>query len=163
MKDDQYYFHQTPVELAKKLIEKVNIQPNDSVLEPFKGEGAFYNNLPNNCVKYFCEIEEGRDYKDWNQMVDWVITNPPFKIDNKSMFYNLILHFLPLTRKGVCFLGSDSCFGTLTPKRIKELNDMGYYINKIYVSSVKKWYGRYYFIIISNNNNNVLEYIDGNF
>lgn len=163
MKDNQYYFHQTPDELAKKLIEKVNILENDSILEPFKGEGAFYNNFPINSKKFYCEIEENIDYKNWNTIVDWIITNPPFKIDNKNVFYDLIIHFLPYFRKGLCFLGSDICFQSLTPKRIKNLNDLGYYINKIYVSSVKKWRGRYYFIIITRNNNNVLESIDGNY
>ena len=144
MKDEKYYFHQTPSELAKKLIEKVNIQPNDEVLEPFKGEGAFYNNLPP-CIKHWTEIEEGRDYKTFNQQVDWVISNPPFKIDDKSKFFDLIIHYLPLVRKGLCFLGHDDCFCSLTPIRLKKISDMGFKINKIYVCSIKKWRGRYFF------------------
>ena len=63
-KDETYYFHQTPEDLCKELIKEVPFENNDKVLEPFKGEGAFYNNLPTNIEKDWCEILEGRDYKD---------------------------------------------------------------------------------------------------
>lgn len=162
MKDDKYYLHQTPETLAKKLIEKVDILPTDEVLEPFKGEGAFYNNLPN-CIKHWTEIEEGRDYKTFNQQVDWVITNPPFKIDGVSAFFDIMMYYLPLVRKGICLLGHDDCFRTLTPVRLKKINDMGFVISKIYVCSIKKWRGRYYFIKITKNGLNTLEYIEGNY
>ena len=36
VKDETYYFHQTPEELCKKLIEKVPLEEGDKVLEPFK-------------------------------------------------------------------------------------------------------------------------------
>ena len=56
-KTEEYYFHQTPSELCKQLIKKVDIVSGDSILEPFRGEGAFYYNFPNDCIKYYCEIE----------------------------------------------------------------------------------------------------------
>ena len=46
--DEMYLFHQTPKDLAKQLIQYIDFSDNDCVLEPFKGEGAFYDNLPNN-------------------------------------------------------------------------------------------------------------------
>ena len=36
----------TPLPLAIKLIEMTNIQPLDIVLDPSKGLGVFYDNLP---------------------------------------------------------------------------------------------------------------------
>ena len=62
MKDDTYYFHQTPPELAKRLIEFLPLAAGDIVLEPFKGEGAFYDNFPTNVIREWTEIEDGRDY-----------------------------------------------------------------------------------------------------
>jgi len=58
MKDDTYYFHQTPEELCKKLITKIPLIENDIVIDPFKGEGNFYNNYPSHINKQYCEIEE---------------------------------------------------------------------------------------------------------
>lgn len=163
MKDDKYYFHQTPRELTEKLIKYVDFQDDDIVLEPFKGEGAFYDVLPNNIVKHWCEIEEGVDYKDFDGKIDWVITNPPFKLDGKSVFFELLKYYSSRVNKGICFLGSDYCFCSLTPKRIKELNNEGLYLDKLIVTSIKKWRGRYFFMIFKKQKNNFLEFVEGNF
>lgn len=76
VKDETYYFHQTPEELCKKLIQLTPFEPNDRVYEPFRGEGNFYNHLPEYVVKQWSEIEDGRDFKDFNEEYDWVISNP---------------------------------------------------------------------------------------
>jgi hypothetical protein len=169
MKDEIYYFHQTPPELSKKLIEEIQFDNNDNVLEPFKGEGSFYNNLPNNINKFWCEIEEGRDYKDDNtQNIDWVISNPPFRLEKENgnrenSFYHLLNHYSTRVNKGIAFLGNDYCLSTLTPNRLKKLNNQGLYLHKIIVCSVKKWRGRYFFIIFKKEQNNFYKYIEGNF
>lgn len=167
-KDDTYYFHQTPEELCKELIKKVDIKEGDSLLEPFKGEGAFFNNFPSNTINNYCEIEEGFDFKSFNAIVDWVITNPPFRLiddNNKRVnsFYYLLNYYADKVNKGICFLGNDYCLTTLTPKRIKELNDKGLYLHKIIVCSVKKWRGRYFFMIFKKQQSNLIDYISGSF
>jgi len=60
-------------------------------------------------------------------------------------------------------LGNDFCFSSLTPNRIKEINQKGWYLQKIIVCSIKKWRGRYFFIIFSKNPSNLFTCIDGNF
>ena len=163
MKDDKYYFHQTPVELAKELIKYVDVQQNESILEPFKGEGAFYNNFPLNTQRFYTELEDGLDYKTFTDKVDWVVSNPPFAIDGKNAFWMLLKHFLSIARKGIAFLGNDYCFSTLTPNRLKELNDAGWYVHKVVVCSVKKWRGRYFFIIFKKVNNGFYNYLLPNY
>ena len=167
-KDETYYFHQTPEELCKELIKKVDIQEGDIILEPFKGEGAFYNNLPTNTINHYCEIEEGIDFKSFNSIIDWVITNPPFRLvhdDNRRVnsFYYLLNYYADKVNKGVCFLINDNCFSALTPKRIKELNDKGLYLHKLIVCSIKKWRGRYFFMIFKKQKSDVIDYIGGSF
>jgi type I restriction-modification system DNA methylase subunit len=166
-KDETYYFHQTPEELCKKLIEQVPLIKGDRVLEPFKGEGNFYNNLPDFVEKDWAEITEGKDYKDYTKPFDWVLTNPPFKMDEEqtgkrvNTFYKLLKYYTQRAEKGIAFLGNDFCFSTLTPIRLKELNESGWYIHNIVCCSVKKWRGRYFFIIFKKELCNFYSYVDG--
>ena len=48
---DTYAFHQTPVALAQALIPRIPLEPNDTLYEAFKGEGAFYDNFPRRTLK----------------------------------------------------------------------------------------------------------------
>lgn len=150
-KDDTYFFHQTPQPLCRELIKQINLKEGDKVFEPFRGEGAFYNSFPDFVEKDWTEITEGRDYKDYTGDIDWVITNPPFKLDDgvkrENAFFRLLKYYTTRAKKGIAFLGNDSCFSSLTPKRLKELNESGWYIHNIVVCSIKKWRGRYFFIV----------------
>jgi hypothetical protein len=166
--DDFYLFHQTPKELAKQLINHIDFSNNDLVLEPFKGEGAFYDNLPDNINKDWCEITQGRDYKDYTGDIDWCITNPPFRLDTDgkrvNSFYFLLKYYAERVNKGIAFLGNDTCFNTLTPKRLKDLQEThNLYIHNIIVCNVKKWRGRYFFIIFKKGNSSFYKFIEGSF
>lgn len=169
VKDEVYYFHQTPSELCKELIKKVPLESADIVLEPFRGEGSFFNNFPDFVKPKWCEIEEGVDYKDFTEYVDWVITNPPFRLEDEitkkreNTFFKLLKYYTERVGKGIAFLANDACFGTLTPKRLKELNESGWYIHNIVVSSIKKWRGRYFFIIFKKEYSDFYKHIEGNF
>lgn len=168
MKDETYYFHQTPPELCQKLIQKLPLVSGDQVLEPFRGEGSFYNSLPDCVEKYWCEIEEGRDYKDHIGEIDWIVSNPPFQLENKNgkrqnSFYQLLEYYASRVNKGVAFLGNDYCFSTLTPLRMKKLNELGLYLQGYTICNVKKWRGRYFFMIFTREKNDKINFIEGNF
>lgn len=167
-KSEVYYFHQTPSELADDLIQYIPILPTDKLYEPFRGEGAFYNAFPSDNPKDWSEIVEGRDYKDYNEEYDWVITNPPFRLETSNnkrfnSFWYLLEYYTTRAKKGVAFLANDSCFGTLTPKRIKYLNEKGWFIQKIVVCSIKKWRGRYFFIILQKQPSDFYKYLPINY
>ena len=159
-KDETYYFHQTPETLCKELIKHIPyLTTSDLVFEPFSGEGNWLKAFPTNQNVITTEIENGADYRTINlgeKNVDWVITNPPFKIENDkcklvNSFYLLCDYFAGKTNKGFAFLANDYCLSTLTPKRMKDLyQNKGVYIYKIIVCSIKKWRGRYFFIIFKN-------------
>ena len=72
---------QTPIEIAKMIIKKFN--PQGLILEPCKGNGNIYCQLPK--PKDWCEITQGRDFFDYHQKVDWIITNPPYSIYDKFL------------------------------------------------------------------------------
>jgi hypothetical protein len=167
MTDETYHFHQTPADLAKELIKELPLVPTDILYEPFKGEGAFYDNFPTINPKQWSEITQGRDYVNHAEEYDWVITNPPFALnaDTKKVnaFWYLLDYFTSRAKKGVAFLANDRCFSTLTPIRIQSLKEKGYSITGIKVCSVKKWRGRYFFIVLEKNKPAVLTHISGNF
>jgi hypothetical protein len=147
-----FEFHQTPVALAKELISRVPLEPTDILYEAFKGLGAFYNNFPAENPKVWSEITEGYDYKSFLGEYDWVITNPPFRLETGTGRVNsiwlLLDYFSQRARKGIAFLCNDNLPSTLTPLRIKKLEDRGFFIESLTICNVKKWRGRYFFIIL---------------
>lgn len=168
MNEEQtYFFHQTPSELGKDLMQFVPLQTGDVLCEPFRGEGAFFHHFPEGCGKVWAEIKQGRDYTDLSGEYDWVITNPPFRLETGAgrvnSFWYLLDYFTLRAKKGVCFLGKDSCFGTLTPKRLQILKSRGFSITRIVVCSVKKWAGRYYFLVLEKKTDNFLTYLANNY
>jgi hypothetical protein len=173
VKTDEYYLHQTPQPLAKKLIETLDLVAGDTVLEPFKGEGSFYNELPDFVVKDWTEIEEGRDYLSNTNKYDWIISNPPFKLETAepdgapskrvNAFWKLVLHYTNQAQKGIAFLGNDYCLSTFTPTRMKVLNQAGWYLHGVQICAVKKWRGRYFFLTFKKIENKSIGWIDGTF
>lgn len=59
--------------------------PSGVVLDPCRGGGAFHDLLP--AGSPWCEIDEGRDFFDWWEPVDWVIGNPPYSL-TRPWFYH---------------------------------------------------------------------------
>ena len=93
MDKEVYQFHQTPKECAKDLIAFVPLVEGDIVVEPFKGEGAFYDAFPNFVLKDWAELEQGKDYTALTNY-DWVITNPPFRLDFNGKRVNSFWYLL---------------------------------------------------------------------
>ena len=168
MKDDTYYLHQTPKSLAKKIIENIDWKNNENVVEPFKGEGAFYDQLPDYVNKSYAEIEEGIDFRgiDYSD-VDTIITNPPFRLETdngrKNAFFDILMFFAKTKVKKIIFLCNDYCFGSLTPNRLLKLNNEGLYIHSLTTCSIKKWRGRYYVITFTREPNIFFNYFLENF
>jgi hypothetical protein len=170
VKDDFYYLEQTPRDLALDLLAGLPIEIGDCLLEPFKGEGNFYDQFPEGCPKEWCELEDGRDFKSgiWGlPHVDWVITNQPYRIDvgdkRVNSFYMVIDYFSRVARKGMAFLGSDRCISTLTPNRLKELATRGWFLNQIRIVSVKAWRGRYYWLVFGRTPNPAIGFLEKNY
>ncbi|WP_210401946.1 helix-turn-helix transcriptional regulator [Thioclava sp. L04-15] len=68
----------TPPNLAEAIIEHFSHAMAGRVLDPSRGEGAFYNHYPDHVERHWCEISEGRDFLAWGDRVEWVVTNPPW-------------------------------------------------------------------------------------
>lgn len=133
--------------MAKYLINTIKWNDNETVLEPCKGKGAFYNNLPKNVIKKYCEIDEGKDYLEFDEMVDTVISNPPFV--PRKLFWDFQLKAMKTTRKRIYWLINISSLNVFTPNRLEEMNKQGWYIQKFHMVADKRWFGRYVFLEIT--------------
>ena len=51
--------------------------PTGRKLEPFKGTGVFLRYMPDAA---WCEIDENRNFFDWHDPVDWIMSNPPYSL-----------------------------------------------------------------------------------
>ena len=66
----------TPQCIAEMIVN--HYKPTGIVLEPARGTGNIYRELPN--PREWCEITKGKDFFNYNKKVDWIITNPPYSI-----------------------------------------------------------------------------------
>jgi len=64
----------TPIELCERLYH--HFAPKGKILEPCRGSGNFYDTFDQE--KDWCEIAEGRDFFDYRNKVDCIMTNPPW-------------------------------------------------------------------------------------
>ena len=120
----------TPKPVAELMIKMCNIQPTDKVLDPSKGGGVFFNNLPE-CDKSYCEITEDIDYFEASGKYDLIIGNPPYSLWNKWLDKTM-----ELTDK-FCYI-----FGVmnLTSHRLKRIYEKGYVIKKFHILAVDYWF-----------------------
>lgn len=106
----------TPDNIAKLIINEFEL--SGKVLDPFKGKGAFYDNYPNNVEKLWCELDCNKDFFEFNDRVDWIISNPPYSIFNKVIEHSFaicdnIVYLIPINKLTSSFT------------RIKQLSNWG--------------------------------------
>ena len=106
----------TPVAISKQIIDKFNLY--GIVLDPFKGEGSFYNQYPNNIKKDWCEIKENKDFFEYNKKVDWIISNPPY-----SIFDDVLKHSFEISDNIVFLIPLSKVVSSMG--RIRKINNYG--------------------------------------
>jgi len=106
----------TPSNIAKAIIDEFDL--TGKVLDPFRGKGAFYDNLPGTVNKDWCELDEGKDFFSYNEKVDWVISNPPY-----SIFGQVLDHTMELTDNIVYLIPINKLTSSFT--RVKYLAAWG--------------------------------------
>jgi hypothetical protein len=158
-KDPKIVF--TKPSMAKHLLETIEFEEGDKVLEPCLGEGAFYNNFPSFVEKDWCEINEGKDFLLYEGTVDYTISNPPFV--PRKLFWDFHKKAMEISKKAIYWLINVSALNVFTSKRLKEMNQMGWYINSLYFVSDKRWYGRYVFIRIDRNKTTFVDFCEKSF
>tara|TARA_R110000803_G_scaffold38578_3_gene83491 strand:- start:1538 stop:2104 length:567 start_codon:yes stop_codon:yes gene_type:complete len=137
----------TPKPVALRMIEMCELKEGDTVLDPSYGGGVFYDNLPEFVDKDYCEIEQDKDFFDYNNRVDCIVGNPPYSLWNKWLD-----HTMKITDK-FCYV-----FGilNLTDVRLRKIIDNGYGITKIHLLYVDWWFGPSYLILFEKNKPSIM-------
>ena len=99
----------TPIRIAKAIVS--HYKPSGFVLEPAKGTGNIYNELPE--PKDWCEITQGKDFLTYDKKVDWIITNPPF-----SIYDHFLMHCFELADNVVLLAPIAKAFKSMRIERL---------------------------------------------
>ena len=91
----------TPLNISKAIINMFDLE--GLVLDPFKGGGSFYDQFPDTVQKDWCEIDDEKDFFDYNNHVDWIVSNPPYSILDKVLKHSFeiadnVVYLVPLSK-----------------------------------------------------------------
>lgn len=106
----------TPRTLAKAVVG--HFKPVGTILEPCRGSGHFFDAFPSVSTKHYCEIDDGLDFFDWHDPVDWIISNPPW-----SQFRAFNFHAMGLAENIVWIIPLVHFSGKA---RIRDVREMGF-------------------------------------
>lgn len=151
----------TKPEMAKHLINLIQYEEGEVWLEPARGDGGFYNNFPTNVVGRYCEINEGSNFLEYTEPVDVVISNPPFV--PRKLFWDFMTKSMQIARKNIYWLINLSSLNVFTPKRLLEMKDAGWFIQRFHIVSDKRWFGRYVFLKIGKVDLEMITWKEGSF
>ncbi len=146
----------TKPDMARNLIALVDFKDGDRVIDPCRGDGAFYDNLPDNVIKSYCEINENKDYLEHKDKVDITLSNPPFV--PRKLFWNFMQVAMDTTDREIYWLINMCSLNVFTPKRLLEMKDKNWFINHFHIVADKRWFGRYVWVKISKIDNDFISY-----
>ena len=145
VKNDVFFTPQTVVDIHLKIVQPL-VDENDIILDPFYGQGAYYNSYSkyfnkNNKFDY-TEITLNKDFYDYNEKIDVIVSNPPF-----SQFNKVIDHCIKLKPHTISLI-----FGILniSARRMSVFNKAGYFIYSYHLVNVKGWFGNSILITFTN-------------
>ncbi len=156
---------QTPVEICRKIIELVPWADGELVLEPFRGTGNFYRNLPGCVRREWCEISQGRDFFRYQgPQPDTIITNPPFRTaaGGNNLVVPCLERCLQVARRRVVYFVNHKVFNSLTPNRLQQYEDWAWAITHLSVWDVRKWFGRYFLIVWERDKPSIIGHFSAN-
>lgn len=125
----------TPISLCIAIIK--HFLPNGvTCLEPAKGPGNFItaSTLAHKAVAWnWCEIDEGRDFFNYKNKVDWTVTNPPY-----SIFRKFLIHSMEVADNIVFLCPINHIMGLKA--RLRDIKEHGFYVREIaQVEKPKEW------------------------
>lgn len=92
-----------------------HFKPCGRILDPCKGDGVFLRNMPG---AEYCELQEGKDFFNWTDYVDWIISNPPY-----SVYSDWLRHSFEIAENIVYLIPINKAFNSSA--MLKETYDWG--------------------------------------
>lgn len=88
----------TPEHIAEAMVR--HFAPSGRVLDPCKGDGVFLHQMPG---ADYCELQEGRDFFNWTERVDWIVSNPPYSVYSEWLRHSFevadnIVYLIPINK-----------------------------------------------------------------
>ena len=146
----------TNPEMAKHLLARIKFNKGDRVLEPCRGDGAFFNNFPEYTINDWCEINENKDFLTYDKCCEYTIANPPFI--PRKLFWAFHQNAMRITTKEIYWLINMSALNVFTPKRLGEMAEKNWYIEQFHIVADKRWFGRYVWVKITRTPNTIISY-----
>lgn len=141
----------TPIELAKNHINHIENKTEYIWYDPFKNDGSYFNNFPANNTKKWSEILlYDKDFFEFNENIDVICSNPPYSIIDK-----VLEHSVKLNPKIISYLIG---VNNLTARRVEFMEKNNYFITKLVMLKVYKWFGMSYIVIWEKNKKPILDY-----
>jgi len=137
----------TPLKLAKQHIDMIDV--SGCWYDPFKNNGSYYNQFPTTNKKW-SEILEKKDFFEFNEPVDVICSNPCYSIIDK-----ILEKSISLKPKVISYLLG---INNLTPRRIEYMEKNGYYITKLHMCKIYKWFGMSLIVVWEKNEDSILSY-----
>ena len=140
----------TPEKLAKTHIDMISPAYKTSIwYDPFKNSGSYYNQYPTENKKW-SEILEGKDFFEFDEEVDVIASNPPYSMIDKVLEKSIALKPMVISY----LLGINN----LTAKRMEYMEANGYYITKLHMCKVFKWFGMSLIVVWEKGGKSILSY-----
>lgn len=139
----------TPPKLAKFNIDMIPFSPDDIWYDPFKNNGSYYNQFPNENKKW-SEILDGKDFFAFDEKVDIICSNPPY-----SMIDAVLKKSVELKPRVVSYLIG---INNLTARRMEYMENNGYHITKMHMCKVYKWYGMSVIVVWEKDKQSLISY-----
>jgi hypothetical protein len=92
----------TPEDVARDVVRRFS--PSGKMMDPCRGTGAFWKQMPG---AEWCEATEGRDFFQWTEPVDWIVSNPPY-----SIFAEFLRHSMKIAKDIVYLIPVNKAFNS---------------------------------------------------
>ena len=100
------------------------VESQDTLLEPFSGDGAFLDCMPLGRTDW-CQIDKGKGFFEYKEHVDWIITNPLY-----SIFKQILPKMLEVADNVVLVIPVNKLLSSMP--RLMDIKRAGFNIKKIH-------------------------------
>ena len=122
----------TPAPLAGAIIAHYTDRFDGSILDPARGQGAFFGQFPRHLDRHWCELTDGRDFLRWAEPVDWIMTNPPW-----SRLRDFTRHAMTLAQNIVWLV---PIVNLTTKARLRDLDEHGFGVAELLLIDTPKFW-----------------------